>query len=213
MFKERELEIIALISNLGYVLFFTFFLIYGSKEFFEQTWNASSSIFFLLEFILYIILIPAIISWSILAYQKQKRKKFEDDLSLSISVQSFAKVMINSAMITLLMTISTIVKMVFERISKKDFLFCIILVLAIIVALTSFFVTINLLHLKILDKKRKSDLSDKIEDARKQGFTSIIEKEKASSLGFKDSEKWYEFLSSSYETKEEWESVKESEEE
>ena len=54
--------------------------------------------------------------------------------------------------------------------------------------------------------KRKSDLSNKIENARKQGFTSIFEKEKASSLGFENSVEWYEFLSSGYETKEEWES-------
>ena len=206
MFTERRLEIFAIISNSGYVLFYSLFLIYGSKELFEQSWNAISSIFFLLTLIVYIIMIPAIFSWGIFVYQKQQKMRFKDDLSLSISVHGFAKTIISLTTITFFMTIGTILILIVKRISEINFLFWIALFLASIVAISSFAVTINVFYLKLLERKRKSDLSNKIENVRKQGFTSIFEKEKASSLGFEDSEKWYEFLSSGYETKEEWES-------
>ncbi len=212
MIIERRLEIFALISNSGYVLLFTFFLIYGSKELFDQSWNAISSIFFLLSLIFYIILIPAIGSWSMFAYQKQQKNRFKDDLSLSISVQGFAKTLISFTTISFFMTIGIIVILVAERISEVNFLFWITLILASIVTMTSLVVTVNVYYLKILERKRKSDLSDKIENARKQGFTSVFEKEKAKSQGFENSESWYDFLSSGYETKEEWESAKSLEE-
>ncbi len=206
MFTERRIEILAIISNSGYVLFYSLFLIYGSKELFEQSWNAISSIFFLLTLIFYIIMILALFSWGIFAFQKQQKMGFKDDLSLSISVHGFAKIIILLTTITFFITIGTILTLIVERISEINFLFWIILFLASIVAISSFAVTINVSYLKLLERKRKSDLSNKIENARKQGFTSIFEKEKASSLGFEDSEKWYEFLSSGHESKEEWES-------
>ncbi|MHA1953237.1 MAG: hypothetical protein ACW96U_04760, partial [Candidatus Heimdallarchaeaceae archaeon] len=117
----------------------------------------------------------------------------------------FAKIIILLTTLTFFITIGTILILTVERISEINFLFWITLFLACIVAISSFAVTINVSYLKLLEMKRKSDLSDKIRNARKQGFTSIFEKEKASSLGFEDSEKWYEFLSSGCETKEEWE--------
>lgn len=206
MFTERRLEILAIISNSGYVLFYSLFLIYGSKELFEQSMIFISSIFFLLTLIFYIIMIFALFSWSIFAFQKQQKMRFKDDLSLSISIHGFAKIIILLTTITFFITISTILILIVERISEINFLFWIILFLASIVAISSFVVTINVFYLKILERKRKSNLSNKIRNARKQGFTSIFEKEKASSLGFEDSEKWYEFLSSGHETKEEWES-------
>lgn len=206
MFTERRIEILAIISNSGYVLFYSLFLIYGSKELFEQSWNAISSIFLLLTLIFYIIMILALFSWGIFAFQKQQKMGFKDDLSLSISVHGFAKIIILLTTITFFITIGTILTLIVERISEINFLFWIILFLASIVAISSFAVTINVSYLKLLERKRKSDLSNKIENARKQGFTSIFEKEKASSLGFEDSEKWYEFLSSGHESKEEWES-------
>ncbi len=205
MFTERRIEILAIISNSGYVLFYSLFLIYGSKELFEQSWNAISSIFLLLTLIFYIIMILALFSWGIFAFQKQQKMGFKDDLSLSISVHGFAKIIILLTTITFFITIGTILTLIVERISEINFLFWIILFLASIVAISSFAVTINVSYLKLLERKRKSDLSNKIENARKQGFTSIFEKEKASSLGFEDSEKWYEFLSSGHESKEEWE--------
>jgi len=212
MFTERKREIAAVISNIGYALFYTFFLIYGSKELFEQSWKAVFSVFFLLSLIFYIILIPAILSWSILAYQKQKTNRFKDDLSLSISVHGFAKTIISLTIITFFMTIVSIVILISKRISEMNTLFWIILLVAFIVLLPSFAVTANVTYLKMLERKRKADLSDKIEKARKEGYTSIFEKEKASSLGFEDSESWYEFVTSGYETKEEWESVGNSKE-
>ena len=208
MITERRLELIAIISNSGYVFFYTFFMIYGSKELFEKSWEAIYSIFFLLTLIFYIILILAVFSWSITAYQKQRKMKYKDDLSLCISVQGVAEITISLTTITFFMTIGTIIILVIERISEINFLFWLILVLASIITILSFVVTSNVAYLKILERKRKSDLSDKIENARKQGFTSIYEKEKASSLGFEDSESWYEFLSSGCETKEEWEVTK-----
>lgn len=212
MFTERRREIIAAISNIGYVFFYTLFLIYGSKELFEQSWNAVSSVFFLLTLIFYIILIPAILSWGILAYQKQKKERFKDDLSLSISVQGYAQTIISLVIITFFMTISTIVIIMGEKEPERNFLFWVTLLIASIVTLSSFVVSVNVTYLKLLDRKRKSDLSKKIENSRKEGYTSIFEKEKAISLGFDDSESWYEFVSSSYETKEEWESAKNSKE-
>jgi len=208
MFTERHREIISILSNSGYVLFYTLFLIYGSKESFEQSWNAISSIFFFLTLIFYIIMIPTIFFWGIFAYQKQQKKRFVDDLSLSISVHGFAKTMISLTLITFLMTISTIIIIVAESVSERNILFWITLSLASIVTIPSFVLATNVSYLKILERKRKSDLSDKIENVRKQGFTSIFEKEKASTLGFEDSESWYDFLSSGYETKEEWETAK-----
>ena len=208
MFYDRRIEILAIISNSGYVLFYSFFLIYGSKELFEQSWNATSSIFFLLTLAFYIIMILALFSWSIFALQKQQKIRFKDDLSSSISVHGFAKMIILSTTITFFVTIGTILILIVERISEINFLFWITLFLAILVTISSFVVTINVSYLKLLERKRKSDLSNKIENARRQGFTSILEKEKASSLGFEDSETWYKFLSSGYETKEEWESKK-----
>lgn len=212
MITERTRELIAIISNSGYVIFYTFFLVYGSKEFFEQAWNSISSVFFLFTLILYIILIPATLAWIITAYQKQQQTRYDDDLSLSISAQGVAKITISLTTITFFMTIGSIVILVVERISEVNFLFWITLILASIVAMTSFVVTINEVYLIILERKRKSDLSSKIEDARKQGFTSVFEKEKANSLGFEDSELWYDFLSSGYETKEEWDTARNSEE-
>ena len=113
-----------------------------------------------------------------------------------------------STTITFFVTIGTLIILIVERISEINFLFWITLFLAILVAISSFAVTIYVSYLKLIERKRKSDLSNKIEDARKQGFMSIFEKEKANSLGFEDSETWYEFLSSGHETKEEWESEK-----
>lgn len=208
MFSDRRLEILAIVSNSGFVLFYSLFLIYGSKELFEQSWYAGSTIFFLLTLVFYIIMFFAIFFWGIFSFQKQQKTRFKDDLSLYISVHGFAKTIIFLAIFTLFITIGTILILLVERISVRNFLFWITLFLAILVAISSFSITINVVYLKLLEKKRKSDLSEKIRNARKQGFTSIFEKEKASSLGFEDSEEWYDFLSSGYETKEEWESEK-----
>lgn len=208
MFSDRRLEILAIVSNSGFVLFYSLFLIYGSKELFEQSWYAGSTIFFLLTLVFYIIMFFAIFFWGIFSFQKQQKTRFKDDLSLYISVHGFAKTIIFLAIFTLFITIGTILILLVERISVRNFLFWITLFLAILVAISSFSITINIVYLKLLEKKRKSDLSEKIRNARKQGFTSIFEKEKASSLGFEDSEEWYDFLSSGYETKEEWESEK-----
>ncbi len=212
MFTERRREIIAAISNLGYVFFYTLFLIYGSKDLFEQSWNAVSSIFFLLTLIFYIIMIPTIFSWGILAYQKQKTDRFKDDLSLSISVHGFAQTIISLTIITFFMIISTLVIMISEKEIERNVLFWVTLFVASIVIIPSFAVSLNVTYLSILERKRKSDLSKKIENSRKEGYSSIFEKEKASSLGFEDSESWHEFVTSGFETKEEWETVRKSKE-
>ncbi len=212
MFTERRREIIAAISNSGYVFFYTLFLIYGSKELFEQSWNSVSSIFFLLTLIFYIIMILTILSWVVLAYQKQKTDRFKDDLSLSISVQGYAQTIISLTIITFFMIISTLVIMIVEKETERNVLFWITLFVAGIVLIPSLAVSVNVTYLSILERKRKSDLSKKIENSRKEGYSSIFEKEMASSLGFEDSESWHGFVSSGYETKEEWEIAKKSKE-
>ena len=208
MFSDRRLEILAIVSNSTFVLFYSLFLIYGSKELFEQSWNAFSSVFFLFTLIFYIIIILAVFSWCILAYQKQQKMRFKDDLSSNIAIQDFARIIIISTIITFFVTIGTIIMLVVERVPELNILFWTTLFLAILVAISSSVVTICVTYLQLIERKRKSDLSYKIENARKQGFSSIFEKEKANSLGFEDSEEWYEFLSSGYETKEEWKSEK-----
>ena len=212
MFTEKRREVIAATSNLGYIFFYTLFLIFGSKELFEQSWNAVSSVFFLLSLIFYIIIIPTIISWGILAYQKQKTDRFKDDFSLYISVQGYAQTIISLTIITFFMTICTLVIMIGDKETERNVLFWITLFVASIVIIPSFAVSLNVMYLSILERKRKSDLSRKIENSRKEGYSSIFEKEKAISLGFDDSESWHEFVSSGYETKEEWESTKSIEE-
>jgi hypothetical protein len=206
MFIERRLEILAMISNSGYVLFYTLFLIYYSKKLFEQSWYTFSSVFSLLTLIFYIIIILALFFWSIFAFQKQQKMKFKEDLSPSISVQGYAKIIVLSTVITFFATIGNLIILIVERISESNLLFWITLFLAILVVISSFVVAMNVFYLILLERKRKLDLSNRIRNARKQGFSSIFEKEKASSLGFEDSEEWYKFLSSGYETKEEWES-------
>jgi len=208
MYIERRLETLAIVSNSAYVFFYTLFLIYGSEELFKQSWDSISPIFFLLTLIFYIIIILAVSLWFILAYQKQRKMRFKDDLSPNISVHGFTQMIISLTAITFFVTIGTLLILTVERISEIDFLFWMTLILAILVIISSFAVTINVFHLKLLERRRKSDLSDKIRKARKQGFSSIFEQERARSLGFEDSKKWYKFLSSGYETKEEWESEK-----
>jgi len=111
------------------------------------------------------------------------------------------------------MIIITLVIIISEKETKKNVLFWITLFVGSIVIIPSFAVSLNVIYLSILERKRKSDLSKKIEKSREEGYSSIFEKEKASSLGFDDSESWYEFVSSGYETKEEWEEVKKSKKE
>lgn len=213
MFTERKREITAAISSLGYIVSYSLFLSYGSKYLFEQDWNAVVfSVLFLITLILYIILIPTIISWAILAYQKQNTDKFKDDLSLNISVHGFAKFIISLTILTFFMTILTIIIMIGESDTVRNSFFWITLFAFSIVIIPSSTVTIDVTYLILLERKRKSDLSKRIEDSRKEGYSSIFEMEKAISLGFEDSESWHEFVLSGFETKEEWESVKKSKE-
>jgi hypothetical protein len=212
MFTERRREITAAVSSLGYVIFYSLFLRYTSKNLFDQEWDAAVySVLFLFTLIFYIVSIPAILSWGILAYQKQKTDKFKDDLSLNISVHGFAKFIISLAILTFFMTIMTLLIMIGESETVRNSLFWITLLGACIVIIPSFAVTANVTYLKLRERKRKSDLSKRIEDSRKEGYSSIFEKEKAISLGFEDSESWHEFVYSGYETKEEWESAKKQE--